>query len=106
MNRDRAKELLPIIQAYADGKEIEFRHTTINGPWLPLDTAVMLNVLPNIAYEYRIKPRVREFWIHRQFFAELAEVESDEDLRGYVTTDITEIGDNYLDKWTKVREVL
>ena len=60
MKRERAKELLPVIQAFADGEEIECRNIrqrdrqdwhSINDPgWCKSN-------------EYRIKPEPREFWI-------------------------------------------
>ena len=57
MNRDRAKELLPIIQAFVDGKEIQYRsHGHAN--WV--DVRV---IYPNDG-EYRIKPESREWWLN------------------------------------------
>ena len=49
MNREKAKELLPIIQALADGKEIEFFHP-IRNEWVST-----LEVF-NDQFSYRIKP--------------------------------------------------
>lgn len=56
MNRERAKELLPIIQAFAEGKEIQYRcnYDGFVGEWVE-PTSFDNNG------EYRIKPR--EFWI-------------------------------------------
>lgn len=53
MTREEAKELLPIIQAYADGKTIEFLHKSYKGAiWTELDDPdFMWN-----ANNYRIKP--------------------------------------------------
>ena len=57
MNRDRARELLPIIQAFADGEEIQARRDS-ESDW---------RVMPEIAFpdefEYRIKPKPREWWL-------------------------------------------
>ena len=51
MTREEAKELLPIIQAFADGKTIQFR--TNNRSWVDLlDNDLEMNAL----FEYRIKP--------------------------------------------------
>ena len=51
MTREEAKELLPIMQAYADGKTIQFR--TNNRSWVDLlDNNIEINAL----FEYRIKP--------------------------------------------------
>ena len=51
MTRKEAKELLPIIQAFAEGKTIQFR--TNNRSWVDLlDNDLEINAL----FEYRIKP--------------------------------------------------
>lgn len=50
MNREQAKELLPIIQAFAEGKTIEFKNTF--GDWINCDE-IMFNRPPK---DYRIKP--------------------------------------------------
>ena len=72
MNRDRARELLPIIEAFANGEEIEFRlanleHTVhhkdpIDWCDLPKDEGLMLT-FPCDDYEYRIKPKAREVYV-------------------------------------------
>lgn len=54
MNRSQAKELLPIIQAFADGKAIEVRSNSKYNPgeWLETTTPTF-----DIKFhEYRIKP--------------------------------------------------
>lgn len=56
MNRERAKELLPIIQALAEGKEIEFFSPNKNG-WIPT-----IEVFDG-QNSYRIKPEPT----HRSF---------------------------------------
>ena len=50
MVKEQAKELLPIIQAFAEGKTIEFRTNSIS-KWIETTT-------PNfdLLHEYRIKP--------------------------------------------------
>ena len=51
MTREEEKELLPIMQAFADGKTIQFR--TNNRSWVDLlDNDLEINAL----FEYRIKP--------------------------------------------------
>ena len=51
MTREEAKELLPIIKAFAEGKAIQFR--TENRPWIDL----LDNKLERCElFEYRIKP--------------------------------------------------
>ena len=53
MTREEAKQLLPIIQAFGEGKDIEIRskntHTQLNG-WAKMDEFIFGN------FEYRIKP--------------------------------------------------
>ena len=56
MNRERAKELLPIIQEFAEGKTIQCRG-------MGLDWADVSISLTWEADEYRIKPEPREFWL-------------------------------------------
>lgn len=53
MTRERAKELLPVIQAWADGKEIQFQSSS-KGPWC----TIQLPYVPAWVdyYNYRIKP--------------------------------------------------
>lgn len=55
MTRERAKELLPIIQAYAEGKTIEC--FTIEGRWQEIT-----NPFFDSATKYRIKPKPMERW--------------------------------------------
>lgn len=50
MNRERAKELLPIIQAFAEGKDIQYRHDPAFH-WIDVDEPEFPGDL-----EYRIKP--------------------------------------------------
>ena len=55
MNRDRAKVLLPIFEAYANGDDIE---SYVGSEWRPINGVDVGGTL-----EYRIKPKAREFWI-------------------------------------------
>ena len=57
MNREQAKELLPIIQAFAEGKIIQSRR--INGMWIDLEMKTALNIISLIdePQKYRIKPK-------------------------------------------------
>jgi len=57
MNRERVRELLPIIQAFAEGKRIQARAE--HGTWVEHDGPT--NWPDDM--EYRIKPEPREFWI-------------------------------------------
>jgi hypothetical protein len=56
MTRERAKELLPVIQAWADGKNIQLRGS-IHSPWSDTSEPYWQE-----EYHYRIKPEPREWW--------------------------------------------
>lgn len=58
MNREEAKKLLPIIQAYADGKEIQHN---FNGDWSNMDYFDFDDDPEN----YRIKLEPREYWLFK-----------------------------------------
>lgn len=53
MNRKEAAELLPIIQAYAEGKNIEYRSKRFNEDWKKVTQIPELSFK---SFEYRIKP--------------------------------------------------
>lgn len=54
MNREQAKELLPIIQAFAEGKTIEIRRNSKYNPGEWIETATPTFDIKS--HEYRIKP--------------------------------------------------
>ncbi len=58
MTREQAKELLPIIQAWVNNKEVQWQAT--NDRWLDNihDTCLFES-----DYKWRIKPEPREFWL-------------------------------------------
>lgn len=51
MNREQAKKLLPIIQAFAEGKTLEFRNKSFK-EWTEIDNPSFDPTITN----YRIKP--------------------------------------------------
>ena len=53
MDRQQAKELLPIIQAFAEGKNIEYRSKGFNEDWKKV---TQIPGLSFNSFEYRIKP--------------------------------------------------
>lgn len=53
MNRKEAAELLPIIQAFAEGKDIEYRSKGFNEDWKKV---TQIPALSFKSFEYRIKP--------------------------------------------------
>ena len=58
MTREQAKELLPIIQAFAEGKHIQWRNHCKN--WIDVDERYGLDIeFPSSVY--RIKPEYRPF---------------------------------------------
>lgn len=58
MNREQAKQLLPIIQAFADGSELQV-HDTMDGQWLDIKDP-WFNDGPE---RYRVKPKPVERWV-------------------------------------------
>lgn len=59
MNREQAKELLPIIQAFAEGRAIEVRSNSKYNPGEWIETATPTFDIKS--HEYRIKPGYRPF---------------------------------------------
>lgn len=58
MNRVRAKTLLPIIEAYANGETIQ--RYVLSREWEDVITGAPFDD----DVDYRIKPKLREFWIN------------------------------------------
>lgn len=60
MDRQRAKTLLPIIQAFANGEAVELNTNTPADPnWIEDGDMQIVGGL-----QYRIKPKPREFWLN------------------------------------------
>ena len=55
MTREQAKELIPVMQAYADGKPLQLLD---GGKWRDIDEPVFW---PHI--HYRVRPEPRDYWI-------------------------------------------
>ena len=53
MTREEAKTMLPIIQAFAEGKEIEFRSKGFDEEWKKVNE---IPALSHSSFDYRIKP--------------------------------------------------
>ena len=60
MNRERAKELLPIIQAFAEGKTVQAKKLAGEG-WIDINN--FIDFFDADEREWRIKPEPREFWL-------------------------------------------
>lgn len=58
MTPERAKELLPIIQAFAEGKEIQTTSNSARPGWCDVKDPCFRDNM-----EYRIKPTKKEGWI-------------------------------------------
>ena len=59
MNKDNAKDYLPLVQALADGKTIQFLYSS--GAW---GCCEEINYARYSAERYRIKPESREIWVN------------------------------------------
>ena len=70
MNRKEAAELLPIIQAFAKGKDIEYRTKGFNENWKKVTQITELSFK---SFEYRIKPepKYRPFKDAKECMAEM-----------------------------------
>ena len=93
MDRERAKELLPIIEAYANGKDIEIREGLNN--WIATDSADWKNYI-----QYRIKPEPKEWWLCWESF------QSAHEKMAYPCDLYSESDVNHWGNYAKVREVL
>ena len=62
MNKDNAKDYLPLVQALAEGKTIQQRTwTDVNQwEWRDADEVDLFRYNPS---DYRIKPEPREIWV-------------------------------------------
>lgn len=71
MTRERAKELLPVIQAYAEGKTIQ-----VSYPGLIWEEMESQSFDGDPALRFRIKPEAREWWLVRNRTEELRVIDS------------------------------
>ena len=67
MTREEAKELLPIIQAFAEGKTIQYKAD--HGEWTDLKTDLMCGIAES--FRYRIKPKYRPFKTQEECWQEM-----------------------------------
>jgi len=93
MNRERAKELLPIFEAYANGEDIQRQYGGLQGSYIWKDSDLLL---ADDGYIYRIKPSPREFWV------KTSDYNADKPLYWYTADDDEPARSEYF----KVREVL
>lgn len=65
MNRERAKELLPIIQAFAEGEEIEWKDSGSDDEWTNYEHAQEYTFsFEDKDCDFRIKPEPFECWMN------------------------------------------
>ena len=94
MDREKTKAAIAVMQAYVDGEEIEYAKRDIPG----VGTACSWDshgYTPNFDwhnYDYRIKPKPREFWVRIDHGIAM-QISSDSDKQER-------------DGWIKVREVI
>ena len=69
MNRTQAKELLPIITAFANGFDVEVSHRVNHLPRWELTQYPKFDP----TYKYRVKPKARTFWINPESEREYCE---------------------------------
>lgn len=64
MNKENAKDYLPLVQALADGKVIQYQYkrADLSSDWMDLESDVSFD---QPAERYRIKPEPREIWANR-----------------------------------------
>ena len=103
MNRERAKQLAPMLKAFGDGEDIQWRGCLdlrgSDDEWATMPTdPLLITTFPADDYEYRIKPKPREWWIKA----------SDIPASGCFGTNvyITDTKGNPAERFIKVREVL
>lgn len=58
MTRERCKELLPVMMAFADGEAIEYRGRYANATWRDCDDSAWAGDI-----DYRVKPKPLEVWV-------------------------------------------
>lgn len=62
MTRDRAKEILPVIQAYAQGKAVQYKpNLTPQSEWR--DVSIIVGDCLDGDSFYRVKPEPRIWWL-------------------------------------------
>ena len=96
MTRDEAKEMLPIIQAFAEGKDIEYRTKGFNENWKKV---TQIPALSFKSFEYRIKPEPKyrpfanteECWNEMQKHQPFGWIKRNGYYYNIVSTDITSV---------------
>lgn len=63
MTRDEAAKLLPVIQAYAEGKTVQIRCSIAEDNAWQDYTGKCANFSNSSNWEWRVKPQAREWWV-------------------------------------------
>ena len=97
MNRERALELFPVFEAYANGETVQYLDS--EGVWSDDSD---FDPFEHVYLEYRIKPKAREFW--------LCWVDDNPDTKDYLVYPRDVYKDEHLvdhfEHYIKVREVI
>ena len=98
MTREKAKEMLPIIQAYAEGKAIQYRN--IEGEWEDIEEPSFSEYI-----EYRIKPepKYRPFKDREECWNEMLKHQPFGWIKNKNSNDYVNIASVYCSNETKVR---
>ena len=98
MTREEAKEMLPIIQAYAEGKTIEERDP--HGDWKEAKNPIFTDSLIYSCIEYRIKPesKYRPFKTQEECWQEMLKHQPFGWLKAKESKSVALIGNVYMDK--------
>lgn len=107
MNREQAKELLPIIQAFAEGKTIEIRSNSKYNPGEWIETATPTFDIKS--HEYRIKPepKYRPFKDKEECWQEMLKHKpfgwiEDKEANEYFNVQCIASGDKAIDLYTRL----
>ena len=94
MTREEAKELLPIIQAFAEGKTIEY-YDYNDDDWIETSTPIW-----QVGVKYRIKPesKYRPFKTQEECWNEMLKHQPFGWLKGKMSKNISLIGNIYINK--------
>lgn len=98
MTREEAKELLPIIQAFTEGKTIEERDP--HGNWKEAKNPIFMDSLIYSCVEYRIKPELkyRPFKTKEECWEEMLKHQPFGWLKAKESKSVALIGSVYMDK--------
>lgn len=92
MTRSQAQSLLPIIQAFAEGKEVQFM---VNGIWTNV-TAEDVAFTPDLGWRVKPKPFEIELWVNEKreyYLANGAATDSEWEQQGFVKIRLQEVID-------------